>query len=101
MLHADEWGQDPGISRMRQTFTAMEEGQRELLKRAGLPPFDPRLRKWRERALALFEDAWVGGGQTGQQGGAGEVYVHCLEEVLAADGVRAQRLPSPAGSEPQ
>ncbi|MDF1553346.1 MAG: hypothetical protein P1P84_09810 [Deferrisomatales bacterium] len=101
MQHTDEWGRNPEVRRMRLAFAAMEEAQRELVQRAGLSMFDPRLRNWRERALTRFESAWARELHAGRQGGVGAVYARCLADVLAADGVRHQGLASPAGAQPR
>ena len=88
MEECDDWGRDPRIRSVREVFAAMEAGHRAFLARTGLSAFDPRLRGWRGRALALFERAWVRDSQAGGRSGVAEVYVACLEEVLAADGVQ-------------
>jgi hypothetical protein len=43
---------------MGKVFTAMEQAQHEFLGRLDIAPSDPRLRRWREQALALFERCW-------------------------------------------
>jgi len=88
MEERDDWGRDPGVRRLREVFAAMEEGHRAFLARTGLSAFDPRLRGWRARALVLFERTWARDVQAGGRRGVADVYVTCLEEVLAADGVR-------------
>jgi len=101
MEHPDAWGQDPAIRRMRLVFAAMEEGQRTLLQRTGLSLFDPRLRSWRERALALFQRAWGQEARAGRESGIDEVYARCLAEVLAAAGVQVTGGSSPGPGEPR
>jgi hypothetical protein len=99
--HQDEWGRDPRVRRMRQVFAAMEDAHREILWRTGLSAFDPRLRSWRERALAVFEGAWVREIRAGREDDVGALYARCLGEVLADDGIPLVDPPagpsSPAG----
>lgn len=97
MSDTDRWGRDPGVQRMRQVFAAMEDAQRGLVRRAGLSLFDPRLPKWRSRALARFERVWATDPRGGSDRGAGELYLSCLETELAADGIFSDT--SPARSE--
>lgn len=90
MERSDDWGRDPAVRQMRRIFAVMEEGQRELLRRAGLSALDPRLRQWRQQALDLFHRAWARGSSVGGPEGAGEVYTRCLAEVLVAEGLRVK-----------
>jgi len=101
MEHPDAWGQDPAIRRMRLVFAAMEEGQRSLLQRTGLSLFDPRLRSWRKRALALFERAWAQEARAGRESGIDELYARVLAEVLAADGVQVSGGSSSRSGDPR
>jgi hypothetical protein len=86
----DEWGRDPSVQAMRRIFAAMEAAQREFIKSAGLSPFDLRMRRWRERALAAFDAAWARTPRAGVQLSETEVgalYVHCLGKIMAREGV--------------
>jgi hypothetical protein len=38
---------------------AYRGGQKELLKRLSISPFDARLRLWRETARKVFEQSWA------------------------------------------
>ena len=54
----DEWGHDPSVQSMRRVFCFMEEAQQQLLRDLNISLFDQRLRRGREHALKLFEQAW-------------------------------------------
>jgi len=86
----DEWGRDPSVRAMRRVFTAMEKEQKEFINNLGLSPFDPRMRRWRERALAAFETSWARSARIGVQLSeteTGELYVLCLERMMAREGM--------------
>jgi hypothetical protein len=94
----DEWGRDPSVRAMRRVFAAMETAQNQFISNLGLSPFDNRLRRWRERALAAFDACWATSARAGLQlseADAGTLYVHCLEKIMARDGmeVRPELLP--------
>lgn len=96
MREVRDWGLDPGVQSTRRIFARMEEGERGLLEQLGVSPLDPRLRQWRDEARTRFERLWareMGSAQRSGHQDAGDLYVHCLREVLSADGIR---LPSPA-----
>jgi putative tricarboxylic transport membrane protein len=61
----DEWGRDPSVRAMRRVFAAMEKAQKEFINTLGFSPFDPRMRQWRERALAAFDASWARSGRAG------------------------------------
>ena len=87
---SDEWGRDPSVRTMRRVFASMEGGQKRLMKDMGLSPFDQRLRRWRERALAAFDAAWARGARTGvelNETEAGELFVHCLVMIMTREGM--------------
>jgi hypothetical protein len=87
---ADEWGRDPSVRAMRRVFAAMEAAQREFIKNVGLSPFDPRMRRWRERALAAFDASWAQAARTGVQLSeteTGALYVHCLGKIMSGEGI--------------
>jgi hypothetical protein len=68
----------------------MEGAQKRLMKDMGLSPFDQRLRRWRERALAAFDAAWARGARTGvelNETEAGELFVHCLVMIMTREGM--------------
>ena len=86
----DEWGRDPSVRAMRRVFAAMEKEQKEFINTLGLSPFDPRMRRWRERALAAFEASWARSASAGVElgeGEAGALYVHCLGKIMTREGV--------------
>lgn len=88
MTDMDEWGKDPTVQFMRGVFKAMEKAQHELLKRLDIIPYDPRIRRWRDQALALFERAWGAANRKGlpvDEHTASSVYVHCLAKVMGAE----------------
>jgi hypothetical protein len=95
---ADEWGRDPSVQAMRRVFAAMEAAQKEFIKNLGLSPFDPRMRRWRERALAAFDASRARTARTGVQlseSETGALYVHCLGKIMNREGmeVPAEILP--------
>ena len=84
----DEWGKDPSVQIMRRVFKAMEKAQHELLERLSIPPYDLRIRKWRDQALSLFERAWGIANRMRipmDEHTASLVYVHCLARVMGAE----------------
>jgi hypothetical protein len=87
---SDDWGRDPSVRAMRRVFAAMEAAQKELMKALGLSPFDQRLRRWRERALAAFDASWARSARAGvelNETEAGELFVHCLGKIMAREGM--------------
>ena len=58
MNEIDDWGRDPSVQQMRHVFSMMDAGQRRLLRDGEISPFDTRLRRGRDTARALFENAW-------------------------------------------
>ena len=85
----DEWGRDPSVQIMRKVFKEMETAQHEFLKRLAIPPYDPRIGTWREKALALFEKAWGVANRKGivmNEKKASVVYIHCLAKIMDAEG---------------
>ena len=86
----DEWGHDPSVQSMRRVFSYMEEAQQELLRRLTISLFDQRLRRSREKALELFEQAWplpVRQGMMMSEKDAAPLYIHCLARALSLVGV--------------
>jgi hypothetical protein len=91
VAESDEWGRDPSVRAMRRVFGAMEEAQKHFLTALELSPFDYRLRRWRERALAAFEASWARGARAGVELGeteAGTLYVRCLGKIMAGEGIK-------------
>jgi hypothetical protein len=89
---------------MRRVFKEMEKAQHEFLARLSILPYDPRMRKWRDQALALFERSWGVGNRMGipvDEQTASAVYVHCLAKVMGSDGIKipAGLLPETKGVE--
>jgi len=88
MTEMDEWGKDPSVQFLRKVFKEMEKAQQELLKQLDITPYDPRIRSWRDKALALFERAWGIANRMGvtiDEHTASLVYVHCLAKVMSAE----------------
>jgi cyanophycinase-like exopeptidase len=88
MVEMDEWGKDPSVQIMRRVFNEMEKTQYELLKRLSITPYDLRIKRWRDQALALFERAWGVANRMGitmDENTASVVYVHCLAKVMGAE----------------
>ena len=88
MTDMDEWGRDPSVQIMRKVFKEMENAQHELLKRLDITSYDPRIRWWREQALAFFEKACGVSNRIGitmDEHTASLVYVHCLAKVMSAE----------------
>jgi hypothetical protein len=88
MTETDEWGKDPSVQVMRKVFKGMENAQHELLKRLDIIPYDLRIRRWREQALALFQRACGVANRMGitmDEHTASLVYVHCLAKVMGAE----------------
>ena len=88
MTETDEWGKDPSVQIMRKVFKRMEKAQHELLKRLDIMPYDLRIRRWREQALALFEKACGVSNRMGitmDEHTASAVYVHCLAKIMGAE----------------
>jgi hypothetical protein len=99
MTDRDEWGKDPSVQIMRRIFKEMEKAQHELLERLDIIRYDLRIRRWRERALALFERAWAVANRMGivmDEPTASALYVHCLTKVMGAE-----RINIPAGILPE
>ena len=99
MTDMDEWGKDPSVQIMRKVFKGMEKAQHELLKRLDIMPYDLRIRRWRDQALALFERAWGVANRMGitmDEHTASVVYVHCLAKIMGAE-----RINIPAGILPE
>jgi hypothetical protein len=99
MTDMDEWGKDPSVQIMRKVFKEMEKAQHELLKRLDIIPYDLRIRRWRDQALALFETAWGVANRMGitmDEHTASAVYVHCLAKIIGAE-----RINIPSGILPE
>jgi hypothetical protein len=90
----DEWGHDPSVQSMRRIFFYMEEAQRGLLNHLNISLFDKRLRRSREKALELFEQAWsraVRKGMVTSEKDAALFYTHCLARALSSDGIEVPK----------
>jgi len=90
-MDRDEWGKDPSVQIMRKVFKGMEKAQHELLKQLDILPYDLRIRRWRDRALALFERAWGIANRIGitiDEQAASAIYVHCLAKIMGSEGIR-------------
>ena len=99
MADVDQWGKDPSVQIMRRVFKRMEKAQHELLKGLNIVPYDLRIRRWREQALALFERAWDMANRmriSMDEQTASSIYVHCLAKILGSEGINI-----PAGILPE
>jgi len=88
-MEPDEFGRDPAVQMMRRAFKQMEAAQGRLIERAGLSPFDERLRGVRESALAAFEQTWAekaGQGASLTENDYADVYKACFLEILGRKG---------------
>ena len=86
----DEWDRDPSVRAMRRVFAAMEAAQKEFIKNLDLSIFDPRMRRWRERALAAFDASWARTARTGvelSETETGALYIHCLGRIMTREGM--------------
>jgi hypothetical protein len=89
-LADDTWVLDPQVKYMRRVFAGMETAGNKLTTAAGIAPFDERLRRFRQIALAVFEKAWpiaIGKGVAADEEGAAGLYARCLAGVLSAKGI--------------
>ncbi len=89
MIEMDEWGRDPSVQAIRKIFKEMETCKNEILGRLGISPYDLRIRRWLEKALAIFEKAWEAANQMGvsmDEKIAPVVYVHCLAKAMGSEG---------------
>ena len=99
MTDMDQWGMDPSVQIMRKVFKGMEKAQHELFKRLDIIPYDLRIRRWRDQALALFERTWEVANRMGvtmNEQTASAVYVHCLAKIMGSEGINI-----PAGILPE
>ncbi|MBN1625310.1 MAG: hypothetical protein JW944_02200 [Deltaproteobacteria bacterium] len=90
MNNADEWGRDPAVRAMRKIFKGMEDAQGEFFSRMGIHRYDPRIRLWREKALALFEDASSRANNNGSvigENAASKIYLHCIARAMKSQGI--------------
>ena len=102
MNDSDEWRKDPSVQIMRKVFKAMEKAQHTLLSQLDISPYDLRIRKWREKSLALFEQAWAAANRIGismDESMASAVYVHCLVKVIDSEGHAVPRDIAPKGKD--
>lgn len=94
MNFQDEWGHDPSVQSMRRIFKGMEIAQKKLLDHSNISPFDIRLRKIREKARKLFDQAWALGIEQGtieHENDAISLYTHCLAQTFSSEGIEAPR----------
>ncbi len=81
----DEWTHDPSVQSMRRVFCFIEEAQQQLLRDLKISLFDQRLRRGRQQALELFEQAWplaIRKGIVTNDNDAAPFYLHCLAQAL-------------------
>lgn len=102
MTNDDTWGRDPQVRYMRTVFAAIERAQKEFLRALGISPVDPRLRRFREIALAFFERSWVAAmrrGMDADESSAGALYIFCLARALSMKGVEIPPASLPGDAE--
>ena len=102
MHDKDEWGKDPSVQIMRTVFNEMEKAQQTLLSQLDISPYDLRIRKWREKSLTLFEQAWGVANRIGismDAPMASAVYVHLLAQTIASEGNEIPEGTVPEGKE--
>jgi hypothetical protein len=104
MSDSDEWGKDPSVRIMRKVFKEIETAQHEFLRQLAVSPSDHRLKGWRERALALFEEGWGIAHRKGvifNEKIASAFYIHCLAKVFGSEGntITESMLPKIEGGE--
>jgi hypothetical protein len=90
MNHTDEWGRDPSIQIMRKVFKAIEMAQSRLLQQLDMDPYDLRIRGWREKALSLFEQAWVTANRMSinmDEEMASAIYIHGFAKIIGSEGI--------------
>ena len=90
MNQIDEFGRDPSVQIMRKVFRAMETAQARLFRELSINPYDLRIRRWREKALSLFEQAWVTANRMNMnmdEGLASALYAHGLARIMDSDGI--------------
>lgn len=90
MDQTDKWGKEPQVRYLRKVFSHVETAQRVLFNHIQLSSLDPRLRRMREGALNLFEQAWLTSTRKGislSEAELGELYVHCLARLLRSRGI--------------
>ncbi len=86
----DEWGRDPAVQAMRKVFNEMEKSLVRIRQRLDISPYDPRIGRWREKSLAIFERAWAVANQMRvimDEKVASVVYAHCLAKVIGSEGI--------------
>ena len=91
MSFHDEWGRDPSVQMMRRVFAQMEVVQKDLLERLKISPLDERLRRVRELARNLFEQAWPQAQRKGlaqNEEDAANLYLHCFVKMLDWEGIK-------------
>jgi hypothetical protein len=91
MSFQDEWGPDPSVQRMRRIFARMEKVQEELIEHLNLSLVDERLRRVREFARNLFEQAWPLAQQKGliqNEEDVASLYLHCFVKILNWEGIK-------------
>lgn len=91
MSFQDEWGSDPSVQMMRRIFAHMEKVQEDLIERLKLSPVDERLRRVREFARNLFEQAWPLAqrkGLTQNEEDVASLYLHCFVKMLNWEGIK-------------
>ena len=90
MVDLDEWGRDPAVKGMRRIFSEMEARHKNLLWELSISSHDPRLRRWREQALSLFNHAWSKASRLKiamDPGKVGSMYAAGFLKILRKEGI--------------
>jgi hypothetical protein len=98
----DEWGKDPAVQVMRSIFKEMEMFLEDILERLAISPYDPRIRRWLEKALEKFERSWGVAHQMGismDEGMAPAVYARCFAKVLGSEEIEVPQVLLPQAKE--
>jgi hypothetical protein len=91
MVDKDEWGRDPSVQAMRKVFSTMEMDQNAFLQKLQISFFDERIRRWRDRALIIFEKMWGHASQIGiplDEQRASDIYIFSLARVMNLDNMK-------------
>lgn len=89
-LETDHWDSDPQVQSVRHLFAAIEAGQKDLLEKLGISPYDVRLGPWRQSTLNLFEKVWglaIRRGASLDERETVLIYKHSLLVILGKDGL--------------
>ena len=91
MVDKDKWGRDPSVQAMRKVFSSIERDQNAFLHRHQVSFFDERIRRWRDKALVIFEKMWGHASQKGipvDEQRATDIYIFSLARVMSSDNMK-------------